>query len=68
MTLAQRVAAHYRRLAGHRDTEWHESKQLDAIADVVEAGERMAEIAYGEAEAFDTALANLAKAVGVEGE
>lgn len=71
MTDAQKVAAHYRRLAAMQDivSTMHRD-EFNAIADVVEAGQKCSdtteEVDY--MNAYDTALAKLAKAVGVEGE
>lgn len=75
MTPAQRVAAHYRKLAAMQDivSTMHRD-EFNAIADVVEAAESMHADGWdGKApslsnmDAYDTAIAKLAKAVGVEG-
>ena len=81
MTDAQKVAAHYRGAAEAYDDCPAYAAELNAIADVVEAGEAAAELlrrgmsAAGERSpqeiaksTYQTALAKLAKAVGVEGE
>ena len=73
MTLAQKAAAHYRSeavLAGAFEED-DKRAELNAIADVVEAAEAMRGHTpdyTSKAKDYDTALAKLAKAVGVEGE
>ena len=76
MTLAQKVAdACRKRAASCGVAGWDDiAAELNAIADVVEAADRCrdhVDVAAGliaDAQRFDTALAKLAKAVGVEGE
>lgn len=70
MTLAQRVAAEYRTMAKTEARSERHAAELNAIADVVEAGHNCSNTTeeVDHMNQWDTALAKLAKAVGVEGE
>ena len=82
MTDAQKVAAHYRAMAAlHARKGLSAAAELNAIADVVERCAALEEMVvayrlrktplertFNKLDDTDTALANLAKAVGVEGE
>ena len=74
MTPAHKVAAHYRGAAEAYDDCPAYAAELNAIADVVEAGDDLLYVgdhADGWLDAhkrLEDALAKLAKAVGVEGE
>ena len=75
MTLAQKVAEFFRLRARQIEVNAREEAELNAIADVVEAGEALHEMGLNLAESdhplvkpWQAALAKLAKAVGVEGQ